>query len=525
VTPCRCLIAVAALLATSSWAAATSPPPRPGVFLPLEAIALPDDVRDGISADVRRVLPQFGVQPLSAQETSTLLQEIEAAGVVCKDKSEECIVRLGALAAVDVVVAGTMAKAASGGVTLELVVVDVAALQARARAAVVVDLASTATRLAGVTQAVIGVLRPEAWRGQLKVTVQQPGATIVVDGVPRGYSPLPQPISLVPGAHEVWIGLEGFRTRHERLDVAYQKKSELKVVLVPGQGDPLPIAVPTLRTSAASASSSASKGDERASKRPVRVAVYEPTVAGVPERVARIVTSYIAAEIRKRERVSVLGGDELRATMQAANGADTLAGCSEERCLADIADALGVDVVVLVQLTAADGEVFFGVRRIDQAQQEVTGAVTERIADGDVDALLPLVGPTVAKLFADLPLRAGERVGVDDGALRVLHPPPLPPWVTVSFLVAGGVGAVVVGSFGSSWVGAQGAYEGRMKAATTGEQIVVYADVLAARAGVENAALATVASSTATALLFTTGGVLAVFTDWQGLADVDEVPE
>jgi hypothetical protein len=501
--------------------------PQPGVVMPFEATALPDDVRRGIEGDVRRLLPRYGVQPLVESETASLLKAIEAAGVACTDKSEECIVRLGALAAVDIVVAGTLTQAPSGRINLELVLVDVTALQTRARAVVDVDVTTPATRLAGATQAVVGVLRPEEWRGQLKVSVQQPGATIVVDGVPRGFSPLARPLSLVPGPHDVWIGLEGFRTRHERVEVGFQKKIELKVVLTAGPSEPLPIAVPVLPTPKTKPPEPAAtpapnpKAAAEEARRPLRIAVYEPTVAGVPDRVARIVTSYLAAEIRKHERTSVLGGDELRALMQESTGSASLGGCSEEQCLSDIADALGVDIVVLVQLTASDGEVFFGVRRIDQVDQEVRGTVTERVAGDDMAALLPLIGPAVDKMFPELPLRSGERSGVEERATRVLHPPPLPSWIAASVFVAGGAGLIATGALVSSWNAALSRYAGTSKDAET-PGAVVYADLLRERDETTAAASTAWIAGGVTLAVLAVGGALAPFSDWEGLATVEE---
>jgi hypothetical protein len=500
--------------------AAPTPPPRSAVLMPIEAVALPEDLRKGIEADVRSSLPQHGVEPLAEAEATALLASLEAAGVSCREKSEECILRVGALAAVDMVVAGTLVKAPVG-VTLDLVVIDVAALQTRARASAVIDARTPAARTAAVAQVVLGVVRPEAWRGQLKVSVQQPGATIVIDGLPRGFSPLPQPLSLVPGPHDVWVGLEGFRTRHERVEIAFRKKTEVKVVLQPGASEPLPISIPPLQ---AGASKPPPPPEEPSrTRRLTRVAVYEPTVAGVPDRVGRIVASYIAAEIRKRERVSVLDGDELKATLQAATGAPSLQGCSEERCLAEIADALGVDVVVLVQLTSADGEVFFGVRRIDQARQEVTGSVSERVAENQLDALLPLVGPAVEKLFADTPLRAGERAGVGEGAARVLHPPPLPPWLSTSFFAAGGLGLAAAAVLGLSWQGAAATYATLGASAREGGD-VVYADALAQRDATGQAAATALATLAGASALVAVGGALSPLTDWEGLATSDEVP-
>jgi hypothetical protein len=523
--PPRPFIALFLVSFVSSTIAMAAPvlPARPAVLMPLQAVALPEELRRGVEADIRKALPGYGVNALPEDEAAELLSAIEAAGVVCQERSEECIVRVGALAAVDLVVAGTLSSAPTGKVSLELVVFDVAALQARGRSSVTLDVTTPATRQASVTQAVVGILKPEAWRGFLKVAVKQPGATIVVDGVPRGFSPLPQPIPVVPGPHEVWVGLEGFQNHHETVEVVYQKRLELKVVLVAGASQPLPIVVPPLSPRPAAASSS-SVPPPKTNRTTLRVAVYEPTVAGVSERLAKLVSSYVAAEVRKRERTSVLGGEELRALMQSSTGTQTLGECSEERCLSEVADALGVDVVVLVQITSVGDELFFGIRRIDQADQEVTGAISERVADVDLAALLPLIGPAVERLFPDAPLRAGEKAGVDDKAIRVLRPPPLPPALATSMFVVTGLSAAATIGFFFASENARRDYDDMAARASEEAGSVLYQDVVAEREAAQFGSTVSWSMLGATTLALLTSSILAVFSDWEGLANVQEAP-
>lgn len=518
--------AVAALFLVSvsgSSFVAAAPLAKTAVLMPLQAVALPEELRRGVEADIRKALPSHAVQALPEGEAAELLRAIESAGVVCADKSEECIVRVGALAAVDLVVAGTLSSSPTGAVMLELVLFDVAAMQARARSAIALDVSSATARQASVGQAVVSVMKPEAWRGFLKVAVKQPGASIVVDGVPRGFSPLPQPITIVPGPHEVWVALEGFQTHRETVDVAYQKRVELKVALVAGASSPVPITVPPLSPRPASSSPSSSEAP-KAGRNTLRVAVYEPTVAGVPERLAKIVSSYVAAEVRKRERTSVLGGEELRSLMQSSTGKETLGECSEERCLSEVADALGVDVVVLVQITSVGDELFFGIRRIDQANQEVKGAVSERVADVDLAALLPLIGPAIERLFPDAPLRAGEKAGVDDRAVRVLRPPPLPPVVATSMFVVTGLSVAATTALFVASGGARRGYEETAARASEQPGSVLYQDVVAEREAAQSADALSLLSLGATTVALATSCVLAVFSDWEGLANVQEAP-
>jgi hypothetical protein len=219
-----------------------------------------------------------------------------------------------------------------------------------------------------------------------------------------------------------------------------------------------------------------------------------------------------------------LGGEELRSLMQSSTGKETLGECSEERCLSEVADALGVDVVVLVQITSVGDELFFGIRRIDQANQEVKGAVSERVADVDLAALLPLIGPAIERLFPDAPLRAGEKAGVDDRAVRVLRPPPLPPVVATSMFVVTGLSAAATAALFVASGGARRGYEETAARASEQPGSVLYQDVVAEREAAQSADALSLLSLGATTVALATSCVLAVFSDWEGLANVQEAP-
>jgi hypothetical protein len=351
--------------------------------------------------------------------------------------------------------------------------------------------------------------------------IDRPGAQVVVDGVARGFSPLKRPLSLSPGRHELFVGLEGFRPHRDALEVTYRGQATVRVSLVPGPSEPPPLRavaapvtepVPPVTTAA-----TPSPGPRRT----LRVALYEPSVAGVAPRVVGVMQDYLAAEIRKREKVSVLGTEELRSFLQQSAPDESAAGCTQDQCLADVAAALGVDVVVLSQFTEVGGELFFGLRRIDQDRQEVVGSYSARIAADDLAALLPHVGASVAKTFADVPLRNGETEGVSADAARRLTPPPLPPAAPIGLAVGGG--ALLVGSatlFGwASWTVAHwnGAIETARKNGTTLEQ--TFGEYAAAKDGVGAAEATAWVALLAGVFAGVGAGVATQFTDWEGLAE------
>jgi hypothetical protein len=247
--------------------------------------------------------------------------------------------------------------------------------------------------------------------------------------------------------------------------------------------------------------------------------MYDVDAVGVDKRVARVIGELLVAEIRKREKVSVLDESELRALV--GNGTSTAVDarhCSANECFAEVAEALGADVVMVSQLTNVGGEILFGLRRVDPKKQEVAVSFLERVPADNTDALLPLVGKSIAAMFADVPLRPGQKAGVDERAPRILNPPPLPPLLAGSLYAgaaASGVAAIALFATAGAFTVA---YRSELGSATSAPG--VNRD--------ENAALApAAATATTTAILGIVmvgagallggGGVIAgEFTDWEG---------
>lgn len=180
----------------------------------------------------------------------------------------------------------------------------------------------------------------------------------------------------------------------------------------------------------------------------VRVVVQDVVVADGDLRLQRIFTASLVTEVRKIDGVSVVGMDEVRALLdQAANA--QMAGCSEEGCLAELGDALGANIVVTASLSRLADDSLVSFRRLDVSTATPTG-VDRRFARGDGTEFLAVIGPAVAELFPERPLRAGVVRGVDQEAALLLNPPPLPPWLfwttsvaaSASLLTGAGAGVV-----------------------------------------------------------------------------------
>jgi len=510
----RVLLVCALVLAAAVDAQAARPakkpkaPTKPQIaVIAFEGLA-PAAARSAVETELRTLLPttDYAVQP--AATTAATLDAVKKLGLACDSGDVDCLIRVGALTGAAVVLKGQLSTNGDGFV-LDLVAADVGGLRERGRVRVAVP-AGGDERRASLESAVIGVLRPEAWRGQLRVAVSQRGASIVVDGVPRGFAPLSSPIELTPGAHAVFVGLEGFAAWKNTVEVRYADVVDVDVALVPG----LTEQAPSFSTRPASAPPELMSAQVRDRRGPMRVVVYDVEAAGVEPRVAAAIGTFLVAELRKREHVSVLDSGELRALFgQGASTTGDARGCTEDQCFAEVAEALGADAVVVTSLTQIEAQTVFGLRRIDPAKQEVVGSFVSRVASGDTTALLPLVGQSIEGTFADVPLRAGLRAGVDDKARHVLVPPPLPPLLagtlTAGAVVAGGLGAALGGSAAITWTQHAAGVEAR----ASNERLAPLA------ATYNLLQLGAIVGVGAGVVLGSAAAITGAFTDWEGYND------
>ena len=173
----------------------------------------------------------------------------------------------------------------------------------------------------------------------------------------------------------------------------------------------------------------------------LRVAVYEFEATGVDPHVGTIVTDSVVSELRKLKGVSVVSMDEVRAMLD-VEAKKQLTGCEESSCLAEIADALGADGVVIGTLAAVDGAHIIGMRRLDQKEGKALGSVNQRLEGAGGEEYLAAVGPAIEQLFPEFPLKPGQTRGVAPEVALRINPPPLP--VAVFYGAAAVTGALVV---------------------------------------------------------------------------------
>lgn len=249
----------------------------------------------------------------------------------------------------------------------------------------------------------------------------------------------------------------------------------------------------------------------------VRLAVYEMKVDGVDERIGRVVTDAIVAEVRKLQRVSVVSMDDVRAMLD-LEARKQLVGCGDDSCIAEIADSLGVDGIIIGTLAKIGDDHVFGLRRIDQRAATSLGQVSQRLKAGNGEEFLAMVGPAVEQLFPEPEhaLRAGQKRGVSEEVALRISPPPLPTWVFWTTTASAGVLGVAAGAALAVNLVLFDQVKQREAVAIdvpqSGKEIV---DV---RAQNDLAATSTIALGSAAVLAGAGAGVVAAFTDWDNLA-------
>lgn len=191
------------------------------------------------------------------------------------------------------------------------------------------------------------------------------------------------------------------------------------------------------------------------STKPLRIAVYKLEAAAVDPQLARITEQSLVAELRKLQRCSVLAYDEIQSMID-LESQKQLVGCTESSCLADIAEALGADVLVTGGVAVVGGQAQVAWKRIEPATATVTQSYTASVVVDTGEEVLALIGPAVEQLFPDLPLRKSATRGVDPALAKKLNPPPLSPWLVQTTGATAGVLAVATGAAGVLWFVADG---------------------------------------------------------------------
>lgn len=246
----------------------------------------------------------------------------------------------------------------------------------------------------------------------------------------------------------------------------------------------------------------------------LRIGVVDVSAGNVDPLVADVVEDALLIELRKLSRASVIGWKEIRSMLDAEADKQS-AGCTDESCLSEIADAAGVDLLVVCSLARTDQSVM-GLRRIDQREAKVTGNVQKLLTPAGGEEFLAALGPAVEELFPDLPLKKGAVRGVAPEMAVALNPPPLPPWLT---LTTAGVGAATVVT-GLVVVGvAEALHQDFIAYAASGTEAPIEGRTLNDKGDAANAVLnGGVVTAGAGLVVVAASAAMFFFTDWNGAA-------
>jgi hypothetical protein len=155
-----------------------------------------------------------------------------------------------------------------------------------------------------------------------------------------------------------------------------------------------------------------------------RVAVLKTEVSGdLDAAIGQQVTAKIAETIRERTSAEVISSDEIVSLLKHEKERAILGGCSDkeqESCLAELANALGADLIASARLSRLPGEsggLLLAVSVVDARTAGVLARVSESWG-GESILLLSLVRPVIDKLLAapDVPTGSVEILGAAEGS-------------------------------------------------------------------------------------------------------------
>jgi hypothetical protein len=248
-----------------------------------------------------------------------------------------------------------------------------------------------------------------------------------------------------------------------------------------------------------------------APRRLTRIVVYDLVSEEIAPKQMALVTASLMAEIRKLKNVSVVGMEEVRAMLSAAEQQQA-AHCMDDSCLVNIAGALGAQLVIAGSVGRVGESTVFTAKRINMSSASVDESVSRRMRGGSGEELLEALGPAVETLFPDFELRPGTVRGVPAEQVARFNPPPLAPWMTLSAAGTSVVLGLTAGTFYVRQKMAESDYRALMKKSTTEGVRALQLKPLEQKANSSHSSAVIFGSSAAVVLA--ASGLMYVYTDW-----------
>ena len=83
---------------------------------------------------------------------------------------------------------------------------------------------------------------------------------------------------------------------------------------------------------------------------PAKVLLLDPKILNLDEKTAKLITSFITAELSQYETLDIISGEDMRRMMELEAEKQSIGCTDDNNCLAELAGALGADLVVYGEL-------------------------------------------------------------------------------------------------------------------------------------------------------------------------------
>ena len=416
-----------AVVVATALALVGAAPDRQGTIAVLAVTgSAPASIRQELTSELRSASAALGFDVDSGADTDAIIAGARGLGADCPLTSDTCVLQLAGLTGARLVVVGALDGDA-------LVVRSFNVGLSRQVSSARVPLLSSAAQTARL--AALRVLRPDLELGQLTVDVDVDGATIVVDNVNHGISPMAT-LTLSPGRHEVYVAHADFDSQTHHVDVAYGTTASLQVRL-----------------------DSRMDTDRGRRARPTvgaddvfrRIAVLDVQVQGHPPLTSSLSTMALLEEIQKLDNVIAIGPAELSGLM-GPGGVSALRACRDVACqTAAVSAAVAVDDIVLVDVHQVAPHTMVLASRIHVATSvRLQRAEIALADDAEGAAIGEAMVNVVSRLYPVARRRPGKLAGLSSSLRRRFEPPPIPllGWVASAAIAPVGVAVGVVGAIG-----------------------------------------------------------------------------
>ena len=416
-----------AVLIVAALALVGAAPDRQGTIAVLAVTgSAPASIRQELTSELRIAGASLGFDVDSGADTDAIIAGARGLGADCPLTSDTCVLQLAGLTGARLVVVGALDGDA-------LVVRSFNVGLSRQVSSARVPLLSSAAQTARL--AAVRLLRPDLELGQLNVDVDVAGATIVVDNVNHGISPIAV-VTLSPGRHEVYVAHADFDSQTHHVDVTFGATAVLEVRL-----------------------DSRSDTDRGRRARPSvsdddvfrRVAVLDVQAPGHPPLTSSLATMALLEEVQKLDNVIAIGPAELSVLM-GPDGMRALRACGDVECqTAAVSAAVAVDDVVFVDVHHVAPRTLVLARRVHVATSERVQSAEIALADhAEGTAIGEAMVTVVSRLYPVARRRPGKLAGLSSSLRRRFEPPPIPllGWVASAAIAPVGVAVGVVGAIG-----------------------------------------------------------------------------